>query len=56
MNDFKKTESGMRKEIIQCSVCNSTIDLEETLGEHMLKYHGVECQICYETFKSEPKL
>ena len=56
MNDFEKTESGMRKEIIQCSVCNSTIDLEDTLGEHMLKYHGVECQKCYKTFKSEPKL
>ena len=52
INDFEKTNDGKRIKFIQCNICNSTIDVEETLGEHMLESHGVECQKCGKTFKS----
>ena len=50
INDFEKTNNEKKIEFIQCNVCNSTIDVEETLREHLLKSHGVECKKCDKTY------
>ena len=52
----RETNLRIRKETIQCSLCNSAIPSEETLEEHLLKSHSVDCQKCDKTFKSEQKL